>query len=138
MRKEEERRSFEEEIRCFRTKLAKAEEALSQARNDIQALKQSSRVEDFYALEESSWLLYEEVQKCRKSAEHARKQSVQVVRGNKGPIAMYKDAIASRDKNNEQYKAAMHSEGSGIFHPIGNVKIERPANPMVAIFECSC
>ncbi|CAI5724446.1 unnamed protein product [Peronospora destructor] len=113
MQKEEERQTLEEEFRIFQSKMAKAEEALSRARSDIQALKRSSREEahyDLHAVKESNRLLFGEVQERRKSAEHAQKQYMQAVRDNKEllkAIATYKDAIADRDKDIEKYKSAV-------------------------------
>ncbi|EEY55997.1 uncharacterized protein PITG_08746 [Phytophthora infestans T30-4] len=116
LEKEDERRSLEEEIHYFRTKSAEAEQALAQASNGLETLKQTqqkSREEsdrDYHDLKESNRLLHEEVQERRRSAEHARKQYMRAVRENKEllkAIEMYKDAIAGRDKDIEKYKAAL-------------------------------
>ncbi|KAL4094722.1 hypothetical protein PRIC1_010380 [Phytophthora ramorum] len=113
LEKEDEHRSLEEEIHYFQTKAAEAEEALSLATSNMQALKRDqkgSREEserDYHGLKESNRLLFEEVQERRRSAEHVRKQYMHAIRENKEllkAIDMYKDAIADRD---EKYKAAV-------------------------------
>ncbi|RLN67640.1 hypothetical protein BBP00_00001513 [Phytophthora kernoviae] len=111
MEKEHERRELEEEILYFQSKM---EEALAEAKRNMEALtreRQSSREKShrgYDDLKESNRLLYEEVQERRRSAEHARKQYMQSVRENKEllkAIEVYKDGIASRNKEIENYQA---------------------------------
>ncbi|KAG7399103.1 hypothetical protein PHYBOEH_009681 [Phytophthora boehmeriae] len=128
--KEHERRELEEEIHFFQSKM---EEALAEAKSNREALtreRKSSREKSHRSyddLRESNRLLYEEIQERRKSAEHARKQYMQAIRENKEllkAIEIYKDGIASRNKDIEKYQARIVKLSQQLQHraSLGEVK----------------
>ncbi|KAI9895786.1 hypothetical protein PsorP6_019561 [Peronosclerospora sorghi] len=104
LKKEAEKRSFEQKIRRIQTK------ADGRVERKLQALGLDEATSDYQALKESNRLLMNEVQERRKSAKYARKQYMIAIREKKEllkAVAMYKEAIASRDKDMEKYKAAV-------------------------------
>ncbi|KAI9918686.1 hypothetical protein PsorP6_011731 [Peronosclerospora sorghi] len=104
LKKEAEKQTFEQEIRRIQT------EADETVVRELQALGLDEATGDCQALRESNRLLMNEVQERRKSAKYARKQYMVAIREKKEllkAVAMYKEAIASRDKDMEKYKAAV-------------------------------
>ncbi|KAI9907506.1 hypothetical protein PsorP6_003504 [Peronosclerospora sorghi] len=104
IKKEGEKKSFEQEIHRIQ---AKADETVER---ELEVLGLDEATCDCQELKESNRLLINEVQERRESAKYARKQYMVAIRKKKElskAVAMYKEKIASRDKDMEKYKAAV-------------------------------